>query len=239
MQQNTAVQHNEHTRGAIPSHRLLMAAWLSILMAAVLTVPIKAMAFDDGSGDVWESRSAVRKPPVEQPRDSRRDDHSGIKKPETQRFVLHFHDDIIQGHGAASPLLFLKKELHRQYPGIDVSSLRLREVVLVAKTMFGRGTAELRVGPRFSGAYRIAGRPDFFHSSRKQTFDKVAIVSPYPQSWGPWQLKLQGLFSVRKIVLVTEQRPIIHGGGYRYPFHQRDTYFPRNGQSYTPHSRFN
>lgn len=131
---------------------------------------------------------------------------------EQEKFVLDFGNSYYHGVKGDGSTLYLKKALKRQYPGIDISDYRLDEIVLVAKTKFGKGNAQLRVGPGLTGLYRVAGRPRDFNSNGKHSFDRVRIDSPFHDSWGPWQLNLQGIFKVRKVVLLLEKRNSHHYG---------------------------
>jgi hypothetical protein len=131
------------------------------------------------------------------------------------RLVLDFADSHICSTQGYASTLYLKKALLEQYPGINISDYRLREVVVVAKTKVGRGDVQLRVGPEVTGRYRVAGSPGGFHSNHPRSFDRVGIHNPFDDSWGPWQLLLNGNFKVRKVVLVVEERhPRRHGRHY-------------------------
>ena len=139
------------------------------------------------------------------------------------RLVLDFDDSHIRSSRGYSSTLYLKRALKEQYPGINVSDYRLRKVVVVAKTKAGRGNVQLRVGPEMTARYRVAGNPHDFYSNHPRSFDRVRIHNPFVDSWGPWQLLLNGNFKVRKVVLVVEER------------HQR-----RHGRHYgwTPNQHF-
>ncbi len=228
MKQKTDTQHmNGNTRNMNLHGTLKQGTWLSIILVILLATPMNIMAFEnrhDHHGDIWESRNKVHREKIKENKQRR------ITKETGQKFVLRFTNSTFRGHGPKPTILFLKKELRRQYPGIDVSSLRLREVVLVAKTKFGHGSAELRVGPQFSGPYTVAGRPDFFQSQRKHTFDKVRFQNPYLQSWGPWQLNLQGIFSVKKVVLLVDHRPMRYNSWNEPDYPHIDRSFWRSPQ---------
>jgi hypothetical protein len=130
----------------------------------------------------------------------------------TDRLVLDFGDGHFRSGRGYSSTLFLKKALLEQYPGINISDYRLRKVVVVAKSKIGRGDVQLRVGPEVTDRYRVAGDPRGFYSDHPRSFDRVRIHNPFADSWGPWQLLLNGNFKVRKVVLVVEQRhPRRHG----------------------------
>lgn len=131
------------------------------------------------------------------------------------RLVLDFADSHIRSSQGYASTLYLKKALLEQYPGINISDYRLRKVVVVAKTKVGKGVVQLRVGPEVTDHYRVAGSPGGFHSNHPRSFDRVGIHNPFDDSWGPWQLLLNGNFKVRKVVLVVEERhPRKHGRHY-------------------------
>lgn len=129
-----------------------------------------------------------------------------------ERLVLDFGDSHVRSSRGYASTLYLKKALSEQYPWINVSDYRLRKVVVVAKTKMGRGDVQLRVGPELTGHYRVAGSPRNFHDNDRRSFDRVRIHNPFKDSWGPWQLLLNGNFKVRKVVLVVEERRGRHYG---------------------------
>lgn len=155
---------------------------------------------------------------------------------ENERFVLDFDNSYFLGKHGGGSTLHLKRVFKQQYPGVDVSDYRLKKLVLLAKTKFGKGEAQLRVGPEVSDVYRVNGRPNRFHDDRKKTFDKVKISNPYSGSWGPWQLQLRGIFKISKVVLVAEKRKRHHYG--RMPHDKSRPYF-RNSTPYDGHFYFN
>ncbi len=133
----------------------------------------------------------------------------------TDKLVLDFGDGHFRSGGGYSSTLFLKKALLEQYPGINISDYRLQRVVVVAKSKLGRGNVQLRVGPEVTDGYRVAGDPRGFFSDHPRSFDRVRINNPFGDSWGPWQLLLNGNFKVRKVVLIVEERhPRKHGRHY-------------------------
>jgi len=194
--QNNNTSENHTTTGGIPTIGRI-SLLLALLMLLVL--PLNAMA-----GRGWQNAQPSKR-----------------WQGEVQRFVLNFHDSRLRGHRGEPAILYLKKELLRQYPGIDVTDLRLRKVVLVAKTKVGRGMAQLRVGPELSRMYQVAGSPPDFHSRNRHSYDRTRILNPFMPSWGPWQLHLRGHFKVRKVVVEVEQRhrPQYGWGRQRDGFH--------------------
>lgn len=143
---------------------------------------------------------------------------------EKDRFVLDFDDSYVRGNRHEPNTLYLKKMLRQQYPWLNVSDYRLRKVVVVAKTQYGRGKVQLRVGPEASDLYRVSGRPDYFQSYHKRSFDKVRIHNPFYESWGPWQLFMRGKFKIRKIVLFVEKREHNQYGWWPYNGYYHDHY---------------
>ncbi len=117
---------------------------------------------------------------------------------EKQRIVLDFTDGHMQSRRGEQTAIFLKKELIRHYPGINVSDLLLHKVILIGTSEKGKGLAQLRVGPNSSGVYQV-GR-------HKHSFSQVELANPFRQSWGPWQLLLNGDVKIRKVVLEVENR---------------------------------
>lgn len=121
-----------------------------------------------------------------------------------ERFVLDFNDSHIRSHKGEGATIFLKKSLKEQYPWVQVSDLKLKKVVLVAKSKQGRGGADLRVGKRATDMYEVGGRPRSFHNNDRGSFDRVKFGNPSHSSKGRWQLGLRGNLIVRKVVLVVD-----------------------------------
>lgn len=121
-----------------------------------------------------------------------------------ERFVLDFNESHIRSHRGEEATIFLKKTLKDQYPGVQVSDLKLKQVVLVAKSKWGRGGAGLRVGNWTTEMYEVGGRPRSFHDNGRYSFDRVTLWNPSHGSTGRWQLGLRGDFIVKKVVLVVD-----------------------------------
>lgn len=122
-----------------------------------------------------------------------------------ERYVLDFNDTFIRSYHKNPATIFLKRTLKAQYPGVNIRDMKLRKVVLVAKTKKGLGGAELRVGQDRSSNHRVYGNPWEFNDSGRYTFDRVRFRNPARDSHGPWQVNLWGNFVVRKIVLVVDE----------------------------------
>lgn len=127
----------------------------------------------------------------------------------TERVVLNFYDQVYKGETT----LFLKKELRRQHPNIDINTYNLVKVRLVAKTRRGHGGALLKVGSWMSQERRIYGNPDDFHRDRPRTFDRVDFYNDSYRQRGrtPWQMQLKGFFKVRKVVLELQRQRLGDG----------------------------
>ncbi len=121
-----------------------------------------------------------------------------------ERFVLDFNDSHIRGHKGEVATIFLKKSLKEQYPWVQVSDLKLKKVVLVAKSKQGRGGAGLRVGTLATDMHEVGGSPRAFHNNGRSSFDRVKFWNPSHGSRGPWQLGLRGNFIVRKVILIVD-----------------------------------
>ncbi len=121
-----------------------------------------------------------------------------------ERFVLDFNDSHIRGHKGEAVTISLKKSLKEQYPWVQVSDLKLKTVVLVAKSKQGRGGAGLRVGKWATDMCEVGGRPRSFHNNDRSSFDRVKFCNPSHGSRGPWQIGLRGNFIVRKVVLIVD-----------------------------------
>lgn len=129
-----------------------------------------------------------------------------------ERIVLDFDDSYYHATKGETATLFLKRELRQQYPGLRFRESDLRKVVLIAKSKKGRGKAHLRVGQNRSRSVRVDGRPNQFHDNRRHSFDRIKLHNPSHNSSGPWQIKLNGNFVVRKVVLILDN--------YDYPDHR-------------------
>lgn len=135
-----------------------------------------------------------------------------------QRYVLDFDDTFIRSYQRDPATILLKKTLRVQYPEADIKGMKLRKVILVAKTKMGRGGAKLRVGHHRTENYQVHGNPWEFNDHYRYTFDRVRFRNPAHDSRGPWQVDLWGNFIVRKIVLVVDE-PTGHG---RHRNHHRE-----------------
>jgi len=121
-----------------------------------------------------------------------------------ERFVLDFNDSHIRSHKGEAATIFLKKSLKEQYPWVQISDLKLKKVVLVAKSKKGRGGAGLRVGKWATDMCEVGGSPRSFHDNDRGSFDRVKFWNPSHGSRGPWQIGLRGNFIVRKVVLIVD-----------------------------------
>ncbi|MGE3756127.1 MAG: hypothetical protein AB7H97_00130 [Pseudobdellovibrionaceae bacterium] len=123
-----------------------------------------------------------------------------------QQLNLDYGDRIFQGNG----VLHLRQEINRQYPGVNLRNADIVSVRMVAKSEMGRGTAALVVGSQMTRPERINGRPQDFHSSRPNTFDRVDLYNPSYNSVGVWQIELNGKIKIRRVVVEIDHN---NGGG--------------------------
>ncbi len=121
-----------------------------------------------------------------------------------ERITMDFEDSHIYSRFNDPTPVFLKKELRKRFPGVDLSHLDLRKAIVVAKSRRGHGTVKLKVGKNISSKAQIGGSPQAFHSTAKHTFDRLKIDSPSYSSNGPWQLLFNGNIVLRKIVLIVD-----------------------------------
>ncbi len=124
------------------------------------------------------------------------------------RFEIPMYDEHLHNR-----TIHLKDEIHRNYPGVNLRNVGIDKVVLFAKTRHGDGTAELLIDGRTQDRREVGGRPADFDNPAQYTFDRVELHSR-TRNDGPWHLKLNGNFVVRRIVVTTQG----DGSGYPYPY---------------------
>jgi len=140
-----------------------------------------------------------------------------------EKYVLNYNDVEIRSGRDYDAELFLKRTLYEQYPWVDVRTMDLRKVTLVAKSKHGGGSAQLRVGDRMSTPSQVGGSPRDFHNCRGYTFERVHFVNPDRDSRGPWQIDLRGNLIVRKVILEVDKhsyQPVPKFHGF-YGWHDR------------------
>ena len=112
--------------------------------------------------------------------------------------------DYNHSHYKGQNTLFLKNQLKKQYPNIDLSKYRLKSATLFAKTKFGRGTAQLKSGDKFTRKVKVGGRPENFR--KYHHYYRNRFLSPNRHAKGPWQFKLRGNFKVKKVIVELERK---------------------------------
>ncbi len=120
----------------------------------------------------------------------------------SEKVVLDFGERQIFAKPNDPAFIFLKKEMHDRFPQINISSLALEKVVILAKSRRGHGTVQLKVGKNVTPKAQIAGSPQAFYSPARHTFDRVQLNNPSYNSNGPWRLLLRGNIVISKIVLI-------------------------------------
>ena len=124
---------------------------------------------------------------------------------ESERLVLKYDDRHIQSSKHQPATIYLKQELQRSYPGLDLSRQRLERIVVMAKSKKGNGTVQLRVNDDYSREMRVQGQSNSFNNKDTFNYDKIDIASPSSSRGGAWQLHFRGNFMLRKIVVITRQ----------------------------------
>lgn len=117
-----------------------------------------------------------------------------------QRIQLH-----IQQHLKGLNIIKIKKEIKMQHPGINIQTLKIKAVKVVAKSKMGRGQATLLVGQSASYPQTIMGNPRTFDYGGPHSFAKLMIQNPSRSSQGRVQLELKGNIKLKKIVVIAKQ----------------------------------
>ncbi len=115
-------------------------------------------------------------------------------------------------HTRGPSKIFLKQEIKRINPGINLQNKKIVSVRMVAKSKHGQGTAQLMVNGRMKDQSRIYGTPREFNRPGPRTFDRFDLVNR-GGSQGAWQIHLRGNIKVRKVVVTIERRRGGNGGG--------------------------
>jgi hypothetical protein len=118
---------------------------------------------------------------------------------------LALQDIFVRGKQDRPATFHLKRELKERYPSMDMSTLRLKKVILIAKSRLGYGQVSLRTGENVSQAVTIAGDPKHFQNPRKFTFHRVVLENSSRDNKGGWQLLLTGHIVARQVTLVLER----------------------------------
>ncbi len=145
----------------------------------------------------------------------------------TREIALDFQDSQIRGHN----VLTLKRALRDQYPELGLRGQTLKQVILVAKTRYGKGQAFLRIGDWVSRPQQVQGHPAEFGHHHYSSFYRKPFRSVPLNSRGRWQLELMGNFKVRKVILVLEDHRQMSDNWWR-PVGPRPYYPEVNSQAY-------
>ncbi len=112
--------------------------------------------------------------------------------------------------------IFIKKELKKIAPRLNLNRTDLIEVVLVAKSQRGRGRATLVVG-KSQDDYRVDGNPRDFRSRDSRTFDRLFMQNYSSNSNGIWQVHFQGNLIVRRLIIHMQTERNQYDDDYRRP----------------------
>ena len=114
------------------------------------------------------------------------------------RLVLDYAQSRLRGRNQVIPL---KRELKRDYPGVNFRHYDLVKVKLIAKSRRGHGRARLQVGGWQSPAYLIGGKPHRFHRTGPGSFKKIRLENGAGNSRGRWRVRLDGDIMLDRIMV--------------------------------------
>jgi hypothetical protein len=117
---------------------------------------------------------------------------------QNQQIELSMNEKTFQGQST----IFLKQEIKKQYPRVNVERWDLQRVVLVAKSAKGNGKAFLQVGSFDSRIEQIDGNR--FDFQNRGGFHRIRFEAPRLDN-GNWQIHLRGKIKVRKVILVAKR----------------------------------
>ena len=123
-----------------------------------------------------------------------------------KRFTISLYDTYFRNPTGNAAIVDLKRELKKQHPHINPKKLRLKKLILIAKSRKGHGRVQLQSGQGLSAAQQIPGHKRDFHNPKQSTFHRVGIKLPGSGAKGYWQLHLTGQVIVREIKLIVGQR---------------------------------
>ena len=117
---------------------------------------------------------------------------------------------FINQHTRGPSVIHLKQKLKMQYPRIDLSKMKLKQVILKAKSKHGRGLAKLVVGQGMQpdDIAIIPGNPRLFQMRGPRTLSEIVLSKRGlgQESLGKkWQVHLQGNIIVKKATLLVQE----------------------------------
>lgn len=113
-----------------------------------------------------------------------------------RRIRIPMGGEVFRGNNT----LFLKRELRAL--GYRPRDMKLRKVVLVAKSRRGQGTAQLFVGPNAKPIKRVAASQAGlqFQNNRPRSYNRIRW-NVNGRTQGPWQIDLRGRIKVKAVIL--------------------------------------
>ncbi|OFZ24299.1 MAG: hypothetical protein A2381_04695 [Bdellovibrionales bacterium RIFOXYB1_FULL_37_110] len=106
-------------------------------------------------------------------------------------------------------IIRLKQEILRVHPYINLREHKIKRVILMAKSQFGRGTAALFIDGHRSYPEIINGNPVNYNNNAPHTFDRVTLENTLMDSNSPdgvWQVLLNGNIKIDSVIVVLERR---------------------------------
>ena len=118
-----------------------------------------------------------------------------------EKVVLRLGGEQFRGQNK----IFLKRRI-KQQTDIRFQEMKLKEVILVAKSKRGHGKVGLIVGHEESYSEIIPGYPREFHNNDRRSYSRIYLENPAYSSKGRWQLKLRGNIKIKKIIVKMERK---------------------------------
>jgi len=141
------------------------------------------------------------------------DSGRGYNQPQKERIILDFYDQHLQGENT----LFLKQEIKKIRPYVDLNKMELISVRLFAKSKQGQAQASLKIGPQTTREQRINGSPyDFNYNGGP--YSNLLFDNSNRNSQGPWQLMLKGNIKIDKVIVIVEEDSFIRNEIVRLNF---------------------
>jgi hypothetical protein len=120
---------------------------------------------------------------------------------QAEMFKLEYGDQTFQGENT----LLLKKKIKESRPYLDLRSMKLDKVIIVAKSKLGYAKATLNVGYSSTAPSTITGFAEDFFNPAPYTFDRIRFKNRTGNSFGQWQVMLKGKIMVKKVIVFVKK----------------------------------
>ena len=95
---------------------------------------------------------------------------------------------------------------------LDVNSINLLAIDVLAKSRQGKGTVRLRVGNNLTAWTNVPGTQSTFDSKEAGSYSSIKLRSPEEGKGQLWQLLVNGYIKIKKITLYTTNAMSSSGG---------------------------